>query len=170
MENTEVRWLTNEEQRGWRAMLIAHYRLVSVLDRELSTEHGLGLADYEVFVHLSEAPKRALRMTELADAVLLSPSGLTRRIDSLVKKGFVERVPCPSDGRGLLAVLTDAGFEKLTTMAPTHVRGVREHFIDRIDPERLIEVARMFEGLPVARIAAQPGPDCVPAAVGAATV
>ena len=80
-------------------------------------------------------------MSELADRLHLSPSGITRRIDGLVKSGLVERRPCPSDRRGSNAVLTPLGLKTLRTAAPTHVRGVREHFVDRLD-ERALAAAR----------------------------
>lgn len=145
--DVEPRWLTAEESRTWRAMLNAQSLLMGVLDRELLEEHGHGLPDFDVLVQLSEAPDRSLRMTDLAKAVLLSPSGLTRRLDRLVKSGFVERRPCPSDGRGLLAVLTDEGMDKLVQMAPTQLRGVRQYFIDRVEPQQLGVLATVFENL-----------------------
>lgn len=142
---TQIPWLNTDELRTWRAMLSAQAMLVAALDRELLSEHDLGLADYDVFVQLSEAKDGSLRMADLARAVLLSPSGLTRRLDGLVRNGYVERKPCPSDGRGLLAVLTEAGYKKLETMAPTHLRGVRAHFIDLIEPEDTPAINRMLD-------------------------
>ena len=150
MAEATVNWLTDEEQRGWRSILGAQNSLVTALDRELAAEHKLGLADYEVLMHLSEAEGESLRMTDLAKGVFLSPSGLTRRLDSLVKAGLVERKPCESDGRGLFAVLTSEGRAKLEQMAPTHVRGVREHFIDQITADQLRQLTQIFESLPVA--------------------
>jgi DNA-binding MarR family transcriptional regulator len=129
-EVDETQWLNDDEQRLWRAWLRVHARLVARLDAELQTDHGLSSADYEVLVNLSEAPERSLRMAELAERLRLSPSGLTRRLDGLVRDGLVERRKCPSDGRGSLAVLTDAGFARLVGAAPTHVAGVRRYFVD----------------------------------------
>ena len=85
--------------------------LLALLDNELQAEHGLTLGDYEVLIYLSEAPDHAIRMSELAGRLHLSPSGITRRIDGLVKGGLVERRPCPSDRRGSNAVLTAARAE-----------------------------------------------------------
>lgn len=99
-------------------------------DRELQEAHGLSLGDYDVLVHLSEADGGSLRMSELAERLLLSRSGLTRRIDGLVRAGWVERKACPNDGRGSLAVLTNAGLMRLEEAAPTHVQGVRRYLID----------------------------------------
>jgi DNA-binding MarR family transcriptional regulator len=86
-----------------------------------------------VLVNLSEAPERSLRMAELAERLRLSPSGLTRRLDGLVRDGMVERRKCPSDGRGSLARLTDDGMAWLEAAAPTHVAGVRRYFVDPLD-------------------------------------
>ena len=126
-EVSDGRWLDPEEQRVWRAFLRVQSRLNAQLDAELVAGNGLNLGDYEVLVHLSEAPGRSLRMAELASRLLLSPSGLTRRIDGLVRDGLVARQACPSDGRGSFAVLTDAGFERLSVAAVTHVEGVRRY-------------------------------------------
>ena len=132
-----ARWLSDSEQAVWRRLLSVRQRLEERLDQELRAAHGLSLNDYAVLVHLSESPQGALRMSELADRLLLSRSGLTRRVDGLVREGLVERRVCPSDGRGLLAQLTGAGQDRLDHAAPTHVRGVRQYLIDVIGPERL---------------------------------
>jgi DNA-binding MarR family transcriptional regulator len=123
--------------QAWRALLRTTTGLLAVLDNELQAEHGLSLGEYEVLVHLSEAPERALRMVDLSSRLHLSPSGITRRIDGMVKRGFVERQQCPSDRRGSYAVLTEVGMKQLETAAPTHVRGVREHFVDRLGERQL---------------------------------
>jgi len=125
--------LSDDENNAFTTLVRAHANIVNAVDRELTAEHALGLADYDVLSHLALSEDRSLRMTELAKRVLLSPSGLTRRLDGLVKSGYVERKPCPSDGRGLLAYITDAGVEKLQTMTPTHVSGVRTHFVNAVE-------------------------------------
>lgn len=139
-----VRWLDENEMTAWRAFIRAHGTLVARLDQELQAEHHLGLPEYEVLVHLSEAERRELRMTDLARRVLLSPSGMTRRLDGLVRRGLVERRRCPSDGRGQFAVLTTEGLTAMEHMAPTHVRGVREHFVDRLTRQQLRELVEIF--------------------------
>jgi len=141
----EIRWLDDDELTAWRTFLRAQSNVTSAVDRELSSAHGLGLADYEVLSHLCESPERSLRMTELARSVLLSPSGLTRRLDGLVKGGYVERQPCPSDGRGLLAVLTKEGKDKAMEMLPTHARAVREHFVSCMERRELQDLIRVLE-------------------------
>ena len=131
------RWLTPVELDAWRAFLRAHARVTRTLDAELAAECDLPLASYEVLLHLSEAPDRRLRMTELADRVLLSRSGLTRLVDRLEREGLIARQSCPSDLRGTNAVLTDAGHERLRAAAPVHLRGVREHIVDLLSPSEL---------------------------------
>ncbi len=101
-----VEWLTHAEQQVWRRLLSVECRLRERLDHELRPSAGLTLGEYEVLVHLSEARRQALRMSELAERLLLSRSGLTRRIDGLVRHGLVARRPCDDDGRGALAELT----------------------------------------------------------------
>ncbi len=121
---TTTTGLSPAEQTVWRTFLRAHAVLVRRLEGELVAEHDLALPSYDVLVQLSEAPHRSLRMTELADRVLLSRSGLTRLVDRLVRDGLVERQACPQDARGTLAVLTDAGLTRLRDAWPTHLRGV----------------------------------------------
>jgi DNA-binding MarR family transcriptional regulator len=141
MSEPEVPWLNQPEMLAWRSLVHATTGLLAVLDNELQAAHGLSLGDYEALVYLSEAPARAIRMSELAGHLHLSPSGITRRIDGLVKQGFVERQPCPNDRRGSNAVLTPLGLKALQTAAPTHLRGVREYFVDRLDERQLAQLA-----------------------------
>jgi DNA-binding MarR family transcriptional regulator len=129
-------WLDQDEMQAWEAFLRASTRLMERLDAELQP-HGLSLADYEILVHLSAEPSGELRMTELAARTLVSRSGLTRRLDRLVESGLVARRSCPTDRRGVLAVLTAAGRQRLEESAPTHVEGVRRHFISRLGGHEL---------------------------------
>jgi DNA-binding MarR family transcriptional regulator len=151
-----VNWLDPEEQTAWRTIIHVHSRLLGRLDAELQGCHGMSLPDYEVLVHLSEAPGHHLRMAELAERLSLSPSGLTRRLDGLVREGLVERRACPSDRRGSLAVLTPTGFAALQEAAPTHVNGVRRYLIDRLEREKLFELAAAFDSVGQALEEAQP--------------
>ncbi|MGB8650013.1 MAG: MarR family transcriptional regulator [Mycobacteriales bacterium] len=123
----------SEAQLGaWRSFLRAHAQITRQLEHELVSEHDLPLPSYDVLLQLAEAPGRRLRMTELADRVLLSRSGLTRLVDRLERDGLVERAACPGDARGTHAVLTDAGLTRLRDAAPTHLRGVAEHVTSRL--------------------------------------
>jgi DNA-binding MarR family transcriptional regulator len=114
---------------------------VRKLEAELEAEHGLTLPAYEVLAHLSEAPDRRFRMSDLAKHAILTPSGLTRLVDKLSREGWVERRRCGADARVVYAVLTDAGMAKLESAYPTHVRGVREHFLDWLSPVQQHAVA-----------------------------
>ena len=129
-------WLDETEMEAWQAFLRASIRLMDRLDAELDG-HGLSLADYEILVHLSGEATGELRMTELAARTLVSRSGLTRRLDRLVDAGLVERRNCPTDRRGVFAVLTDVGRRRLEEAAPTHVEGVRRHFISQLEGQDL---------------------------------
>ena len=124
----------------WQAFLRASTRLFERLDSDLEP-HAISLADYEILVNLADAPDAELRMTELAARTLVSRSGLTRRLDRLVESGLVERRSCPTDRRGVLAVLTPAGRRRLEESAPTHVEGVRRHFLSRLGDQDLCGLA-----------------------------
>ncbi len=137
----EPRWLTEPEMRAWRTLISTTTGLLATLDGELQAAHGLTLGDYEVLVVLSEEPGELMRMSDLAVSLHLSPSGMTRRIDGLVRAGLVERHQCPTDRRGSNAVLTAAGRKRLEEAAPTHVRGVREHFVDQLSARQLANIA-----------------------------
>jgi DNA-binding MarR family transcriptional regulator len=122
--------LDGSEMSAWHALIRAHSRVVRRLEAELEAEHGLSLPAYEVLAHLSEAPDQRLRMTDLAKHAILTPSGLTRLVDKLARDGLVERARCGADARVVYAVLTPAGMDRLVLAYPTHVRGVREHYLD----------------------------------------
>lgn len=129
MEN-EIPWLSDGQQRLWRDYL-ATYRLIMIaLEEQLRERAELSFAEYEVLVHLSEAPGGRLRMSALANAVLVSRSGLTRRVDQMVRAGYVEKDDCPEDRRGTFARITDEGMKCLIEAAPGHVSAVRAHFVD----------------------------------------
>ena len=131
------------ELASWRSFLRAHAGITKLLESELETEQELSLAAYDVLVQLSEAPGHRLRMTELADAVLLSRSGVTRLVDRMEKVGLVARAKVAADGRGVTARLTDAGYERLRIAATTHLRGIRRHFADRLDADDLADLERI---------------------------
>ena len=133
-----------EELRAWRTFLRAHAAATRVLEAELESAEGLPLASYDVLVQLAEAPESALRMSDLAAAVLLSRSGLTRLVDRLAADGLVERRACPSDARGTLAVLTTAGRDRLRAASPTHLRGVHEHFTSKFSDSELETLATLL--------------------------
>ncbi len=130
----DVRWLNPGEQAVWRAFLDVSRLLFEQLNRQLSDEAGMSLAEYEILVQLSEAPERRLRMSELADRVVSSRSRITHTVGRLQDRGLVLREPCADDGRGVLCVLTDDGFARLEGAAPGHVEMVRTIMFDPLDP------------------------------------
>jgi DNA-binding MarR family transcriptional regulator len=144
MQETSVD-LSAAELGAWRGLLRVHTALVKALDAELAAAHNLPLSSYEVLITLESAPNRKRRMSELADSVLLSRSGMTRLVDRLVDNGLIARDHCTDDGRGCYAVLTEKGAEVLATARPTHLDGVRERFLRHFAEEELILLANLWE-------------------------
>jgi DNA-binding MarR family transcriptional regulator len=124
--------LNPAEELAWRALARAVLVIPKVLDGELLQAQGLGLTEYSVLMNLSEQPGRSMRMSELANAVMISASGLTRVVERLTRQGLAERVKAGTDGRGQLAVLTPAGFARLEQAYPTLLAAVREHVMDHL--------------------------------------
>jgi DNA-binding MarR family transcriptional regulator len=143
---TQTRF-TELELDAWRGFLRTHATLVRELDEELTARHGLPLSSYDVLVQLNEAPDGMLRMSHLADAVLLSRSGLSRLVTRLEKQGLLERLECENDARGAFAAITDAGREKLAEARATHRAGVRERFLGKLGERELRQVARVWSRL-----------------------
>ena len=144
-----VRPLDQAEERAWRAFARAFVVVPRVLEAELQADYAITMTEYFVLVNLSEAPDRALRMSELASRGAMSLSAISRVVDVLERRGLVERRRCPSDGRGLLAVLTDDGLALLEAAYPTHVRGVREHVVAHLgglDLDALADAVESFAG------------------------
>jgi DNA-binding MarR family transcriptional regulator len=129
--------INDSEQLAWRNFLLAHGRLLARLDADLVSECDMTLAEYEVLLHLSEAPDHKLRMNELADLARLSPSGLTRRFDALVRRGWVLRERCDDDRRGVMASLTKDGLKQLKAAMPVHDRGESEYFFNVLDAKQV---------------------------------
>jgi len=140
----EPRWLDAAQQRDWRAFIDGSLRLAEALEHDLKTRHGLSMAEYEIMVRLSEAPNRTMRMAELAACASQSRSRLSHTVTRLERAGLVERSSCPDDKRGVLATLTEKGYDALETAAPSHVTIVRDLFIDAVDPEDLTAIGRAF--------------------------
>ncbi|MEU5186413.1 MarR family transcriptional regulator [Streptomyces klenkii] len=137
------RWLTDAEQDVWRAYLHATTLLEDHLDRQLQRDAGMPHVYYGLLVELSEAPRRRLRMTDLARHAKITRSRLSHAVARLEKNGWVRREDCPSDKRGQLAVLTDEGFEMLRRSAPGHVAAVRAALFDRLSPEQVSQFGDM---------------------------
>jgi DNA-binding MarR family transcriptional regulator len=122
--------LSRREIAAWRGLLRTHARVLAALDAELEQTHGLAVPEYEVLLVLSESGEKHLRMSELADAALLTRSGMTRLVDRLERQGLVRRERCAADGRGTFAVITEQGKERFEAARPTHIAGVRRLFLD----------------------------------------
>jgi DNA-binding MarR family transcriptional regulator len=151
----QVRWLSEDEMRAWRAFIVGSALLEYRLNRELQEEHGLTLADYEILARLSDQPGMRMRMTQLATDVASSKSRVSHQVGRLESADLVRRESCPSDGRGILAILTERGFQVLRSAAPTHLRGVREHLVDHLTGEQQSVITAVFEGV-AERLRAQP--------------
>jgi DNA-binding MarR family transcriptional regulator len=124
--------LAEHELSAWRGMLEAHARVTHQLDAQMRAEHGLSVSAYEVLMFLADAPGHRMRMSDIAQRVLLSRSGCTRLVDRLVELGYVTRSAASTDGRGLYAELTDAGAEKVNAARATHHDGIRRFFLDHL--------------------------------------
>ncbi|WP_113703718.1 MarR family winged helix-turn-helix transcriptional regulator [Nonomuraea lactucae] len=134
---TDTRWLDETEMAAWRAFLATSHLLERRIEEQLKASAGLTHPQYEILVRLSAQPGHRMRMTELARGVVASKSALTYQITQLEKAGLVERTTCPSDDRGVLAVLTGAGMRCLEQVAPGHVEVVRAYLIDRLTRDEL---------------------------------
>lgn len=145
MQSSRDPTLTPSETAAWRGFLHTYAMLVRELDRELEAEHGLPLHQYEVLLVLARSECGRMRMSELADQVLLSQSGLTRLVDRLERAGLVTRERCEVDRRGLWARITDAGRARFETARITHLEGVRTRFLDRFSPGELTVLADAWE-------------------------
>jgi len=136
------------EFRAWSNFLRAHAAIRRELDRELVTEHGLTISDFEVLYRLANAPAKMLRRVDLAQNVLLTPSGITRLLDGLESCGLVKKEACKSDARVVYAKLTDKGQKRLDAASKDHLASVRDLFRERFSEAELETLASMLERLP----------------------
>jgi DNA-binding MarR family transcriptional regulator len=137
--------LDRDELGAWRGLLRVHAGMTKKLDAELMREHRLPLSSYEVLLYLADSPEGRLRMSELADSVLLSRSGLTRLVDRLERDGLLRRQRCEEDQRGWFAELTDEGRELFERARVTHLQGVRERFLSRLSRDEQRALAALWE-------------------------
>jgi DNA-binding MarR family transcriptional regulator len=121
--------LNDVETRAWVGLLHAHAKVVKQLDAELLAGHGISISAFEVLWRVAATEDGRLRMTDLAELVLLSPSGLSRLVDRLESEGMIERIACPTDGRAINATITAAGRARLAQAEATHVEGIRRTFL-----------------------------------------
>jgi DNA-binding MarR family transcriptional regulator len=137
MRGQNTRWLSPAEQLAWRTFLTACQTLFGSIDAQLLHDSQIPHGYYEILVRLSEAPDRALRMTQLAEASASSKSRLSHAVARLEERGWVRRVDCATDRRGQIAQLTDEGFTALAGAAPGHVEQVRRSLLDQLTPEQV---------------------------------
>jgi len=140
VETSGTRWLSVEEQETWRAFIGTCHAFFAAIDAQLQRDTEIPLAYYEILVRLSEAPGRALRMSQLAEAASASKSRASHAVARLEERGWVRRVDCPTDRRGQVAELTDEGYAVLVATAPGHVVQVRESLFDGLTPEQVAQL------------------------------
>ncbi|TDD57441.1 MarR family transcriptional regulator [Kribbella antibiotica] len=133
----EPRWLNKKEQQAWRAFIAAQRVVNSRIEQQLQRDAGIPHTYYEILVRLSDATDGRLRMSELAVATLGSRSRLSHAVNRLEQNGWVRREGIESDRRGQVAIITDAGREKLVEAAPGHVEEVRSAIFDALTPEQV---------------------------------
>jgi DNA-binding MarR family transcriptional regulator len=136
------------EVHTWIRFLATHSAITRELEARLMGAHGLTLSDYDVLVQLARAPDRKLRNIELAKAVVLTRSGVTRLVDGLERDGLVRRASCPSDKRGTFVALTPEGARRLREAVGTHVAGVRELFLERLGQAGREQMDALLAALP----------------------
>lgn len=151
----EPRWLDEDQQVAWRALVLGTTLLFDRLDDDLRRHHGISLVDYEILVRLSEREGR-MRMAQLADSLAHSRSRVTHTIKRMEDAKLVVREISQDDGRGIVAVITEKGRLLLENVAPTHVNGVRDHLVDLASPEDFAALGRVMNAVSDHLIAGHP--------------
>ena len=149
MHRHQREWLklSADERAAWSGFLRSYAEVVRRLDGELEREHGLTLNSYDVLVQLSLAPNVGLRMSELADAVLLSRAGVSHLVERLERSGLVERRPGERDTRQVFARVTERGLDLLARCTPSHLAVAREQFLDRLSDSQKRELAAAWRAI-----------------------
>jgi DNA-binding MarR family transcriptional regulator len=142
-----TRWLTDDEQRTWRVLLVMMGLLGEELERQLQQDAGMPHAYYMILAMLSEAPDRTLRMSELSQVTRYSQSRLSHAVARLEEVGWMHRTRCPTDGRGSNAVLTDVGFAALEAAAPGHVTTVHRHVFEPLTAAQVTQLREICEAM-----------------------
>ena len=144
VKKIEPKWLSTKELKAWRSYIVASRQLWDALEIDLAP-HELSMSDYEILVHLSEAPERQIRMSELAQSAMISKSRLSHRMKVMEKAGWVRREVCKIDKRGQFAIMTEKGWKAIVKAAPDHVDSIRSRFIDQLTVKDQEDLARIFE-------------------------
>lgn len=143
----DTKWLTDDEQRAWRRLAAVVLKLPSELDRQLQSDADMSHYEYWVLALLSEAPDRTLQLKDLASQSNATLSRLSHVVSRLEKRGWVTRVPCPSDARASNAVLTDDGWQKVVETAPGHVDCVRSLVFEGLEESDVTDLARICDAI-----------------------
>jgi DNA-binding MarR family transcriptional regulator len=131
-----AKWLNDNEMKAWRGFVTTAAELHRAIESDLA-QFGIDGGDYQLLAMLSEAPEHRMQLCELAEILRLSRSGLTRRMEGVVKAKFVERVSAETDRRTAYAHLTDKGYTFLRRIAPAHVKSVRNRLIDHLSENEI---------------------------------
>ena len=142
---SDVRWLTEREQRAWRSLQLMQMRLEGELARQLATESGLSYPDYLVLVALTDRPDGRMRLFELAAVLGWEKSRLSHQVARMADRGLVAKEKCESDRRGAYVVVTTSGRKDIEAAAPGHVAAVRRLFVDRLTSPQLDAIADAAE-------------------------
>ncbi|MFI5694457.1 MarR family winged helix-turn-helix transcriptional regulator [Kribbella sp. NPDC051586] len=142
-----TRWLDDTEMTAWVRLAAVLELLPGVLDAQLRRDAELTHYEYYVMAMLSEAPKRTLRMTALAQRTNATLPRLSHVVKRLEDRGLIERFPCPEDARATNARLTADGWKKIRATAPGHVATVRQHVIDVLTPDQITQLAGITEAI-----------------------
>jgi DNA-binding MarR family transcriptional regulator len=143
----QATWLNEDEQRSWRALMVGMTLLLDRLDDDLHRACNLSLVEYEILVRLSERPDRQMRMAALADALAHSRSRVTHTVARMERAGLIVRTSSPEDGRGVVATLTDQGYDLLSRISHVHVNGVRNNLVDLVSPEDFQALGRVMDAV-----------------------
>ena len=143
----EPRWLSPEERETWLAYLLATRLLWGQFERDMQRGAGMPLTYYEILSVLSEHPEHALRMADISNLLQVSPSRLSHAVSRLEEAGWIRRELCPSDRRGWIAVLTEAGMATVQSPAPIHVESVRSHLFDQLTPSQIEQLGQISRSL-----------------------
>lgn len=142
---TTPRWLSDDEQRAWRAWMRMVLLVESEVARDLTRDSGLSMPDYHVLAAVSEAKDGRRRLSELANSMQWSPSRLSHHVSRMEQRGLVGRADCNEDARGAFVVITDKGWQAIQDAAPNHVESVRTHLFDALSPAQVAALIELAE-------------------------
>ncbi len=144
---SDVRWLTQPEERAWRALQFMQMRLEAELARQLAMDSGLSYPDYLVLVALTDHPDGRLRLFELGRVLSWEKSRLSHHVARMAERGLVKKEKCDADRRGAFVAVTSKGHKEIGAAAPGHVATVRRLFVDVLTPGQLDIIADAAEAV-----------------------